>query len=435
MATRFDIGYYLISPLALPYFAYRRWSKGKYRESGPAMLGKLLPRGEDRTGFQNGSIWIHAVSVGEVVAAKSIVPLVQHLAPQLPLVVTTITETGQAHARKILPEADHISYYPIDFSWNVAKFLDCFNPKIVILIESDMWPNFLIQSAARGAKVFLVNGDVSEKSFKQYRRFLPILKPAFDSITAYCMQTEADAERMRVLCRRPGDMYVTGNIKFDSLPEPLSDDEKQRYRERFRLGSKRPCFVVGSTHPGEEEIMLDAFEKARQAIPDLQMILSPRHPERFNEVAALFERKAAQRNPPWRVSRASNPSVDSPDVFILDVMGELARIYGLGDMAVVAGSFVPVGGHSLLEPAVHSIPVITGPHMHGQKEMDRLFEGRQSGCIRCDSQNLANSLLMLLMDEAERKNLGSFAKKTSSRNRGSAKASIDAIEQYLCQPR
>lgn len=431
MVTRFDLGYYLISPLALPYFAYRRWTKGKYRESGPAMLGEMLPQGEERIAFQGGSVWIHAVSVGEVVAAKSIVPLVRQLAPELPLVITTITETGQAHARKILPDAEWISYYPIDFSWNVAKFLDCFNPRIVILIESDMWPNFLIQSAARGAKVFLVNGDVSEKSFKQYRRFLPILKPAFDSITGYCMQTEADAERMRVLCKRPDDVHVTGNIKFDSLPEPLSEDEKRHYRERFCLGSKRPCIVVGSTHPGEEEIMLEAFENVRQAIPDLQMILSPRHPERFAQVAAMLDREAARRNPPWIISRASNPSNDSPDILILDLMGELARVYGLGDVAVVAGSFAPIGGHSLLEPAVHAIPVITGPHMHGQKEMDRLFVGNESGCIRCDSQSLSREMTRLLNDEGERGSLGSLAFATSMRNRGSADAAATRIKRYL----
>jgi len=434
MLTRFDLGYYLLSPAALPYLAYRRLRKGKYRQSARAMFGGMLPRGPERDLFRNGSIWIHAVSVGETVAAKCIAPLLREAAPSLPLVVTTITETGQAHARKILSEAaDHINYFPVDLSWNVARFLDCFRPRVVVLMEAEIWPNFLTLAARGGARIFMVNGKLSDRSYRHYRRGLFVLRPVFDAVRAFCMQTDADAARMRDLCGRPCDVHVTGNVKFDASAQRLSAAAAEAFRERFRLGPRRPTVVVGSTHAGEDEIMLAAFERARRAVPDLQMILSPRHPERFGEVADLCRRVGSHQTPAggWKVSRASAPDVDSPDILVLDTMGDLARVYGLGDVAVVAGSFCGVGGHNLMEAAAHAIPVVVGPDMHSQKEIDRLFEGPAGGCVRCTAETLGETLESLFSDAAKRAEIGAQAARTAARNQGSARRSVDVIRRYL----
>jgi 3-deoxy-D-manno-octulosonic-acid transferase len=428
MPTRFDLAYYCLLPAALPFFLYRRLARGKYHESARGMLGRDLPRGAQREVFRNGSVWLHAVSVGETVAAKSIAPFLHELAPGLPLVATTITETGQAHARQILTEAGQVHYYPLDFSWNVRNFLDCFNPRVFIMMETELWPNFLTLAAARGCRVFMVNGKLSDRSFGRYRAARALLRPAFEAIRAFCMQTEGDAEKMRQLCGRPQDVHVTGNCKFDAPMPPLDGDVQQFVRKEYLLGeTRRPLFVVGSTHPGEEEIVLRAFEETRRAVPGLQMILSPRHPERFREVYELCRNHPAG----WKVSRATAPRMESPDIFVLDKMGELARIYGLGDVAVVAGSFCRIGGHNVLEAAAHSIPVVVGPHMHAQKELDRLFQASDSGCVRCDADNLGRTLAELFRDEVRRREIGALARHTATRNQGSARKSIEILKRYL----
>lgn len=394
------------------------------------MFGQGLPDPEQ---FKNGSLWLHAVSVGETVAAKSIAPLLREAFPDLPLVATTITETGQDHARKILTEAEAISFFPADLSWNVERFLNAFNPKIFIIMETEIWPNFLSLAARRGTQVFMVNGRLSDRSFPGYMRARRLLMPAFNAIQCFCMQTEADAQRMAILCGRPQDVHVTGNCKFDFPVVTLSPDEIESERRSYRLGPPRPTLVVGSTHPGEEEIVLAAFEQARQKIPNLQMILSPRHPERFDEVYNLCRSHPAQ----WTVSRATEPvdSAAGPDIFLLDVMGKLARTYALADVAVVAGSLryisPKIGGHNILEPAVHAVPVVVGPYMHAQKELMRLFEGPESGCIQTSAEDLAATLIDLFADSQKRQTLGAQAKATALRNQGSAKKSIAVVEDYI----
>jgi len=357
--------------------------------------------------------------------------------PGMPLVVSTITETGQAHARKTMQPDDAVTYFPLDLSWNVGRFFDAFNPRVIILMETELWPNFLTLAARRGVHVFTANGKLSDKSFRGYRRAGRVLRPAFDAIRGFAMQTEADAERMRELTGRPQDVHVAGNCKFD-LPMPTLDPaQAEAIREKYALGPRRPTVVVGSTHPGEERIVLDAFAQMKQRIPDLLLILSPRHPERFAEVAAMCRKHAAN----WRVARATEaagerPAADAspgPDVFILDTMGELARMYGMGDVAVVAGSFSPIGGHNILEAAAHRIPVVVGPHMHAQRELDRLFAAPDSGCVRTTGEALADTLLGLLENDAARRETGRRACETAVRNQGAARRSAEIIYPYLKQ--
>jgi 3-deoxy-D-manno-octulosonic-acid transferase len=392
------------------------------------MLGLDLPIGRNRDIWRDGSIWIHAVSVGEVVAARAIAPLLKEWRPDLPLLVTTTTETGQAHAHQVVKQADAIHYFPLDFSWNVNRFLRCFRPRMIALMETEIWPNFLTLAGRAGVPVFMVNGKLSERSFKRYLFGRDVLASAFGAFRAFCMQTEADAERMRALSQRPEAVHVTGNCKFDAPLEPLDPDVARVVRESYNLGAEsRPTLVVGSTHPGEEEIVLEAFRKARERFPRLRMILSPRHPERFHEVFELCRRHPAG----WTVSRASLPRQADPDIFVLDKMGELARVYGLGDVAVVAGSFCKIGGHNILEAAAHSIPVVVGPHMHSQKELDRLFTGPESGCLRCEAESLADTLIELFDSPEKRRHTGEQAKATALRNQGSARRSVEIIKSAM----
>lgn len=429
MLTRYDAVYYAALPFFLPYLGYRSLAKRKYRESTRGMLGLDLPIGANREAYRQGSLWCHAVSVGETVALKSIAPYLRRHVPELPFIATTITETGQNHAHKILHEADTIHYFPLDFSWNVRRFHRCFNPRIFVMMETELWPNFLITGAQRGCANFMLNGKLSDRSFRRYRAVRRLLKPAFDSIRAFCMQSEEDAEKMRQLCQRPQDVHITGNCKFDAPMRPLDLEVAQIARQQYQLGpSQRPRIVVGSTHPGEEEIILNTFRQTRKTIPDLQMILSPRHPERFHEVYQMCRRQPDQ----WTISRATTARTPSPDIFILDTMGELARTYGLGDIAIVAGSFSPhIGGHNILEAAAHGIPVIVGPHMHAQKELNRLFHDKESGLIRCTPQTLTATLIQLLKDPGLRARHGQQLRTRAHSHQGSARKSIEAIAPYI----
>ena len=432
--TRYDLLYYLASPIILPYLAWRRLSRGKYRESSQGMLGHNLPVGAELDAFDKGSVWIHAVSVGEVTAARSIAPYVRAMLPDMPLVVSTVTETGQEHARRTIQSTAHaVTYFPVDLSWNVGRFFDAYNPKVVILMETELWPNFLTLAARRGAQVFMANGKISDRSFPRYRRARGFLRPAFDAIRAFAMQTEADAERMAALTQRPDDVHVAGNCKFDMPMKTIDEDVATAIRQHYRLGPKRPTVVVGSTHPTEERVILDAFDQLKKHIPDLLLILSPRHPERFAEVFTLCRKHPAR----WRVNRATAPpqeeNAPAPDVFLLDTMGELARTYGLGDVAVVAGSFCRIGGHNILEAAAHRIPVIVGPNMHAQRELDRLFAAPDSGCIRTTHDRLARTILDLLEDDANRTAVGQKAWETAVANQGAARRTAEIIYQCLQQ--
>lgn len=428
--TRYDFFYYLGLPLFLPYLAWRRLARGKYRDSAGGMMGRDLPEPSQTELFDKGCVWIHAVSVGEVVAAGSIVPHVREIFPDLPLVVSTVTETGQAQARRTLRNVARFTYFPIDLSWNVRHFLEAYRPRVVLLMETELWPNFLTLAHKQGARVFTVNGKISEKSFRGYRRARAILRPAFDAIEAFCMQTEADARRMAALSGRPHDVHVTGNCKFDVTMKPLDADTEQAIRTHYRLGPRRPTVVVGSTHPGEEQLALDVYDQLKKHFPDLLMILSPRHPERFAEVYNMCRRHPGK----WRVTRATAPPpIDAPppDVFVLDTMGELARIYGLGDVAVVAGSFCRVGGHNILEAAIHAVPVVVGPHMHSQRELDRLFAGDDSGLVRTTHDRLARVLCDLLEDDARRAEIGRQALATAQANQGSAQRAAQVLRTRI----
>ena len=424
MPTRYDLLYLMSTPVLLPYLGWRRVARGKYTESARGMRGQWLPAGEAARPFRNGSIWIHAVSVGEVTAARAIAPGLRRLLPELPLVVSTVTETGQRTAREAFPD-DHITYFPADLSRNVARFQQTFQPRIFVLLETEIWPNFLTLAARRGTPCFMVNGKLSERSFPRYRRFRGVLRPALDALRGICTQTRLDAERFGALGIPPGRIRVTGNCKFDVAYPTLTEEERTGMMAEFGMDPGRVWIVAGSTHPGEERVMLRALGEVRGSVPEAGLVLCPRHPERFEEVA----RQAAEAG--WRVGRASRAGeVADPEVVVLDRMGVLARTYGLGRVAVVAGSFGRVGGHNLLEAAAHGVPVVYGPAMHAQREIVRLFEQAGAG-VQVEPAGLGGELGRLMTDEAARQQEGDRSLRAVAASRGSADRALEAIAGWL----
>ena len=434
--TRYDWLYLAAAPLVLPAVGYKRLTRGKYRESLPGMLGRG-PQWGGPAIHQQGSLWIHSVSAGEVTAAKAVAPLLQQTFPHLPLIASTTTETGQAAAKRSLTEAEEVFYYPLDLSWNVAKFFRRFRPKAVVLLEAEIWPNFLRESDRNGTKVFLINGRVSERTYRRYQGIGRFMAEPLRQLTAFCMQTKEDAERLERTIGCPEKIFVTGNVKFDVEFPTLEAAEKEEWLRRLGLSHSSfithhsslpsPILVVGSTHPGEEEIVLDAFARVKAAFPQASMILAPRHPERFNEVGDLLQK----RNIPFsRASQAASGNLEPRDVVLFDVMGQLARAYGLGDVAIVGGSFVPIGGHNLLEANAHSIPVVFGPHMHRQPDMLRLV-GQQGGGIQVDGENLGATLIDLLRNPEKAAHYGTRGRQCIDENRGSAMKSVEIVRRFM----
>lgn len=425
--TRYDLAYFALAPVALPYLAVRWARKRKYRQSGPGMMGRNLPEGAARAPFAEGSVWIHAVSVGEVAAAKAVEPHLRGVFPGRPFVISTVTETGQEATARSLPDVEARTYFPLDFSWNVARFLDAYNPAAVVIMETEIWPNFVTLARQRGAPVFWVNGKLSDRSFPRYQKVRGILRPVFDAIRGFCAQTEEDARRFEALGIARERIRVTGNVKFDLAIKTLDATERVEWRAKLGVRADQPVVVAGSTHEGEEEMLFAAMREVQEVMPDAVMILAPRHPERFAAVAELA------RAGGFRVRRASegeNAAESAPQIVVLDTMGVLARAYGLGEIGIVAGSWCPTGGHNLLEAAAHAVPVVFGPNMKSQREIAHLFKMGGAG-TQVESGTLAATLINFLRDPGVRSAEGAKALKVLQNNQGAAERSAEAIRGWL----
>lgn len=421
-----------MAPLAGPVLFYKAWRRGKYHESGPAMFGKQLAQ-EDTALWRNGCVWVHAVSVGEVMAAKAMLPLLREKFAGLPILLTTVTETGQAQARQLVPGlADAVRYYPADFSWVVRRFAEVFRPKVFIPMETELWPNALNVFAEVGARIFVLNGKISEKSFRSYSRLKSVFRGPLSGVTAFCMQTETDAERMAVMCGDRSKVFVTGNCKFDLSAPDVNEDERRKLRAKCGLPEGAKVIVVGSTHGGEEEIAIRAFRKVRARHPEAVLVLVPRHPERFEEVWRLLSGTG------FRVFRLSSVednggvrSLRAAEIVLVDKMGLLSQLYSIADIAVVAGSFVPgIGGHNILEAAVHSVPVVYGNYMNKQPDMLRLL-GEDNGGTPTDSESLGGVVGKLLDDPGLAADKGRRGRETVLRNGGSARKNIEIISRFV----
>lgn len=425
----YDLAYMGVFLPAAAMVRYKMHRHGKYRESAPALLGGQLREDADNPLFAEGCVWIHAVSVGEVIAARAMLPLLKaHFSP-LPLLMTTHTETGQATARN-LPEGlvDAVRYLPLDFSWLMRRATATWKPKCFILMETELWPNMLEAVADSGAKIFTLNGKISERSFRSYSRFRPLVQRPLSRVTAFCAQTPADAERIASLTGRGDNVHVTGNCKFDVPPPVLSEQDKTALAQRLGLDWPAPILVAGSTHAGEEEIVLDAFDQIAPRFPDLQLALVPRHPERFAEVWTMLEKRGQAAR---RTSDGSRIGTEKPRIHLVDQMGVLTQLYALSAVAVVAGSFVPgIGGHNLLEPAAFGVPVVYGPYMKSQPDMVRILTEHKAG-IQVDAADLGPRLAQLFAEPEQANDNGRRAKAAFESSQGSAARNMEVLRRYL----
>jgi len=413
--------------LSLPYWLFQFLRHGKYSRGFSERLGKVPSR--ILTSAPGRVLWIHAVSVGEVLAVSRLIDQLRRVLPEHRVVVSTTTDTGQDLARKRFGEAN-VFYFPMDFAFSIRPYLEALRPDLVILAETEFWPNFLRLVHASGTPIAVVNARISDRSWPRYRRFAWALRRMLAHVDLFLTQTAEDASRLRSIGADPARIEVLGNLKFDvSLPAPPPIVDS--LRRSLAAEGARPVLVCGSTVEDEEPPLLKAFENLRVGHPRAVMILAPRHPERFPAVAALLE----QMGIPFHRRSQWNENERQPlaaGVLLVDTIGELASLYALADVAFVGGSLVPRGGHNIIEPAQHGVAVVTGNHTENFRDIVGLFLSRDAVRIVGLSE-LPLTLMHLLDHESERLALGRRAKETIQSQMGATSRTLDALLSLLAR--
>jgi 3-deoxy-D-manno-octulosonic-acid transferase len=412
-----------------PYLVYQAVRYRKYIRNLPQRLG-YLPRSFNHDADE--SIWIHAVSVGEVLTARALLPELRERYPKLRLFLSTTTMTGQQIARNNVQYVDEVFYFPFDLGFIVNRTLRLVKPRLFIMMETELWPNLLRACHRDGVRTMLVNGRISSRSYPRYRLARPFFRRVLRHVDRFCMQSEESARRIVDIGAEQPRVVVTGSLKFDSLEIPGASASADRGRNRvlryFRLSAGRPVIIAASTLRGEEEPVLDAFQRIRATMTNTLLIIAPRKPERFDEVERLARRAG------WNVARRTELRVDAEprcDVVILDTMGELAQIYQVATVVFVGGSLVDAGGHNILEPAVFGKPIVFGPHMHNFTEIARTFLDNGAAIQVATGRELEPVLQGLLGDPVRRATLGAGARALVEANRGARNKTLAAIAQLL----
>jgi 3-deoxy-D-manno-octulosonic-acid transferase len=407
--------------LYLPYVGF--WLvRGITNRSYLQRLGERLGFGYPRL---EHSIWIHAVSVGEVVAAVPLIRALGRRYPDRPLLVTTVTPTGAARVESLFGDEVHHTYIPFETPTMVNRFFAATNPDIALVLETEIWPNLYRGCGVRGIPLVLVSARISPRSVRSYRRLLPLFRETLSHGIIIAAQSDADAERFLSLGAAPERTKVTGNIKFDvELPPDLPVRGRELHRELF---GTRPVWIAASTHEGEEEIVLDAHERLLKSHPELLLVLVPRHPQRFQGVREMIDKRRL-----GVVARTDGkPCLASTQVFLGDTMGELTLFYAASDVAFVAGSLVPIGGHNLLEPAALGLPLLSGPHVFNAQDIADMFVAKGACRLVKDADELAAEVSRLLSDPDSAARLGDAGRDILERNRGALARLLAMIEPLV----
>lgn len=414
--------YTLIFIVALPVIFYRLWVKDKkvpgYRVRWPERFGisTAPPPGAP-------VVWVHAVSVGEVVAAT---PLIKRLlqCERIRLLVTTMTPTGSTRVLDTFGDQVMHVYAPYDLPWTVAAFLRRTHPTLAIIMETELWPNMLHECAKLNLPVILANGRMSERSANGYLRFPRTTKKLLNSLDYVAAQNPRDGERFLRMGLQPDRLVQTGNIKFDLQ---VADELVTQCRELKTLyGENRHILVAASTHEGEEKVILQAFKALLKTHPHTLLILVPRHPERFEHVAELCQEQFHC----VRRSSAQSPT-EHTQVVIGDTMGEVMMFYGVADVAIVGGSFIERGGHNMIEPAYWGVPILCGPHTFNFSDVSRRLLACQGMETVSNAQELTQALTLWLNDENRRTEVGQNARAFAEQNRGAIDRLMTLITRYI----
>ncbi len=410
---------YLLAPLVMLRLLWRSLRAPDYRRRWGERFGFYRQETLDE------SVWVHAVSVGEVQAAVPLIEALLARQPPLRLVVTTTTPTGSQRVREMFgSDVEHV-YVPYDLPRAVRNFLRRYRPRIAVIMETELWPNLFDGCRRLRIPVVVANARLSERSARRYSRVLSLFRETIRNVTVIAAQGKADAARFRTLGVDPATLRITGSIKFDmKLPASLREQAEVLRRQ---LGTDRPVWIAASTHEGEDEQVLDAFARIRASLPDCLLMLVPRHPERFSRVASLCRRRGFTT-----VLRSSNELCEQDtDIYLGNTLGELSLLYAAADVAFVGGSLVPVGGHNLLEPAALGIPAVTGPHTFNFQEITQMLLDVKGVRQVRDAEELASCVEALLCDANLRHAMGQRGLKLVERNRGALEKLLNIIDAWM----
>lgn len=417
--------YNILATLSMPILFFRLW----WRSRG---VPARWERWQERCGYTpmlKECIWIHAVSLGETLAALPLIKKIVAHYPNIPVLVTNMTLTGSEQVRKQLGDQVQNAYIPFDMPHFVKRFFDRTHPKIAIIMETELWPNLFRQCELRNIPLLVMNARLSQKSANGYQRFFKSLMHwMMRCVTVLACQAKADGDRFIQLGLPREKLVITGNVKFDITVSPETLQKGKALKEQ--IGENRIIWVAASTHESEEKLMLNAHKILLEKNPTALLILVPRHPERFDTVAELL------KTDHWTFSRRSlhEEITSETQVYLSDTLGEMMTIFSAGDIAVVAGSFKPIGGHNVLEPAALAKPVISGPIVHNfTQAVDLLKEANAIEIVENNAESLAEMLCVLAADERKRHEMGAHALEVIEENRGALEKQFALIDKILQQ--
>ena len=416
--------------VGLPFFAFRFIRERRFRERLRQNLG-FFPADTLTKVVGRSPVWFQAASVGEVVAASSIIREFKRQLPEIPVLISSGTISGYDMAQRIIPEADAVIFYPPDLPGMPDRIVGKILPRAYVPVETELWPNFIRSARKRSIPVIMVNGRIGERSVEHYRQMRRMFTKMLDTVVRFCMQSTVDAQYVIQLGADPHKVIVTGNTKYDQNYSQVTAEEKKALRQELGLLENVPLLIAGSTHRGEEEILLEVLRQIQGRYPIVKMILAPRDVPRSGGIVELVRRAGFVAE-----LRSKMPSLTAEQraevrVVVLDSIGELGRFYSLADLVFVGGSLVSHGGHNILEPAAQGKPILVGPHMFNFRDTYALFSKRNACVTVLDGQELAQKILELLQNKQAAEQMGSEAAQIVAENQGAAVRTVEHLRQII----
>ncbi len=413
--------------LSVPYLFFKSLFQKKFRSQLIQRMGFFQELAFKRP------IWVHAASVGEVFCTAPLLKRIKREFPHCEIVLTTMTSTGNEAAKTHLPEADRVLFLPIDHPFTLRRVIKKIHPRLLLIAETELWPNLLRSCGRKGIPIILFNGRISEKSFRGYLFFKFLFKECLKYVALFLMQTMEDQTRIIEIGAEPDKTRVVGNLKFDQTLPAFNQEAMANLAKSIGLQGKEAILIAGSTHPGEEEILLSLFKELRKIHSHLILILAPRHLVRLEEVERNLEKESISwvRRTSLAVDQDHQKQKEPPEVILLDTMGELMSLYSLGTLVFVGGSLVPIGGHNPLEPLFFKKCVFFGPYMFHFSEISRRLV-EEGGAIQANGiEDLATHIKRLLKDDRTRRNIGERGYQFLQKHQGATERMFEKIRPYL----
>ena len=416
--------------VGLPFFAFRFIRERRFRERLRQNLG-FFPADTLTRVVGRSPVWFQAASVGEVVAASSIIREFKRQLPDIPVLISSGTISGYDMAQRIIPEADAVIFYPPDLPGMPDRIVGKILPRAYVPVETELWPNFIRSARKRSIPVIMVNGRIGERSVEHYRQMRRMFTKMLDTVVRFCMQSTVDAQYVIQLGADPHKVIVTGNTKYDQNYSQVTTEEKKALRQELGLLENVPLLIAGSTHRGEEEILLEVLHQIQGRYPIVKMILAPRDVPRSGGIVELVRRAGFVAELRSQMSSLTAEQRAEVRVVVLDSIGELGRFYSLADLVFVGGSLVSHGGHNILEPAAQGKPILVGPHMFNFRDTYALFSKRNACMTVLDGQELAQKILDLLQDKQAAEQMGREAAEIVAENQGAAVRTVEHLRQII----